>query len=67
VRVSIDGEPAREATLISGDRLSWQGSTFEIVADNAGGVLVELDGVPQPPLGESGRQATIRLPRPPSQ
>jgi Domain of unknown function (DUF4115) len=67
VQVSIDGAAPVEATLMPGDRASWRGSTFEIVVSNAGGVSLDLDGVRQGPLGESGRRVALRLPRHSSQ
>lgn len=66
VQVVIDGGAPVEASLRPGDRVSWQGGSFEIVVGNAGGVSVELDGVRQPPLGESGRRVELRLPRQPA-
>ena len=66
VQVIIDGGAPVEASLRPGDRVSWQGASFDIVVGNAGGVLLELDGVRQPPLGESGRRVELRLPRRPA-
>jgi hypothetical protein len=67
VQVAIDGGAPVEASLRPGDRVSWQGGRFVLVVGNAGGVSLELDGVLQPPLGESGRRVIVRLPRPPGQ
>jgi hypothetical protein len=67
VQVTIDGGQSVEALLRPGERASWRGGRFDIVVGNAGGVTIELDGVIQPPLGDSGQKASLTLPRSPSQ
>lgn len=55
VVVEADGRSPHEALLRPGERVTWTASDqFVLTLGNAGGVRVELNGVPQGPFGASG-------------
>lgn len=55
VVVQVDGESPQEALLRPGERVQWKANAKLLVTlGNAGGVHVELNGVPQGPYGPSG-------------
>lgn len=58
VVVQVDESSPREALLRPGERATWTASDrFVLTLGNAGGVRVELNGVPQGPFGASGQVA----------
>lgn len=64
VRIEVDGGAAREFTLPQGHRYSVRAAqTVTVYTGNAGGLMILLDGEPQPLLGESGqvRRRTFRF------
>jgi cytoskeletal protein RodZ len=59
---TIDGSPAQQYELTSGDVIEWKAEkkvTLEL--SNAGGVDVELNGKPYKPLGPPGKPAYVEL------
>lgn len=55
VRVNADGTSIYEGTLAAGTKKNWQAQkTLEIVAGNAGGVLVAVNGTPPKTIGADG-------------
>jgi len=55
VVVQVDGESPQEALLRPGEKVQWKANAKLLVTlGNAGGVHVELNGVPQGPYGPSG-------------
>jgi cytoskeletal protein RodZ len=66
IQVVADGKNLYEGTLTTGTQKSWQANQqFQVVAGNAGGVLVSLNGEPAKPMGELGavEEATFKAPR----
>ncbi len=58
VVVQVDDSSPHEALLRPGERATWTASDrFVLTLGNAGGVRVELNGVPQGPFGASGEVA----------
>ncbi len=58
VVVQVDDSSPHEALLRPGERATWTASDrFILTLGNAGGVRVELNGVPQGPFGASGQVA----------
>ncbi len=58
VVVQVDDSSPHEALLRPGERATWTASDrFVLTLGNAGGVRVELNGVPQGPFGASGQVA----------
>lgn len=58
VVVQVDESSPHEALLRPGERATWTASNrFVLTLGNAGGVRVELNGVPQGPFGASGEVA----------
>jgi cytoskeleton protein RodZ len=63
VRVVPDGAPASEATLAPGAVRQWRSAgRFRVSLGNAGGVEIELDGQPLPPLGQRGQVVHVTIP-----
>ncbi len=58
VVVQVDNDSPQEALLRPGERVRWKAADkLLLTLGNAGGVRVELNGVPQGPFGPSGRVA----------
>lgn len=64
LKIDIDGSRTREYTFKPGDHLSWRAQkSIRLVVGNAGGVALTLNGEKLPPIGPSGKPATITLPK----
>lgn len=58
VVVQVDGGSPHEALMRPGERIRWKAADrFVLTLGNAGGVRVELNGMPQGPFGPSGKVA----------
>lgn len=56
VRVQVDGQMVLEANLNPGENQRWTPKErFDMRVGNAGGVVLAVNGVDQPPLGVSGQ------------
>lgn len=64
LKIDIDGNRTREYTFKPGDHLSWRAQkSLRLVVGNAGGVSLTLNGEKLPPMGPSGKSATLTLPK----
>jgi len=55
MKVTTDNNPAFEVTLFQGDEVSWEGKKkIELKVGNAGGVKMDVNGLPLKPFGRSG-------------
>jgi len=64
VKVSIDGHKSFQGKIEAGGSKTFQANlVFYVIASDAGGVLLELNGQTLPPLGPPGHSASIRLTR----
>lgn len=64
VKVSIDGHKSFQGKIEAGGSKTFQANlVFYVMASDAGGVLLELNGQTLPPLGPPGHSASIRLTR----
>ncbi len=64
VSVSVDGHKSFRGKIPSGGSRTFQANqVFFVMARDAGGVLLELNGQTLPPLGPPGHSASIRLTR----
>jgi hypothetical protein len=64
VKVSIDGHKSFQGKIPAGGSKTFQAKlVFYVMASDAGGVLLELNGQTLPPLGPTGHSASIRLTR----
>jgi cytoskeleton protein RodZ len=64
VKVSIDGHKSFQGKIPAGGSKTFQANlVFYVTANDAGGVLLELNGQTLPPLGPPGHSASIRLTR----
>jgi len=54
LRVTVDGKTRMEAIYPAGTARTFHGTIADVRAGNAGGVVLEVDGQPTPPLGKAG-------------
>ncbi|ASC69300.1 Cytoskeleton protein RodZ [Halomicronema hongdechloris C2206] len=62
MRVTVDGETIFEGIMGSGEQETWSGDReVKLVAGNAGGIELSLNGSEPMPLGDSGDVTTLTL------
>lgn len=61
VHVAGDGRLLLDAEMHSGETREFTARTFQVSAGNSSAVLLELNGVEMPPLGEPGSPGTMEL------
>jgi len=62
MRVTVDGETTFEGIMGSGEQETWSGDReVKLVAGNAGGIELSLNGSEPMPLGDSGDVMTLTL------
>lgn len=62
VKVTVDGEPAHQALMESGESRSFRGTDrIEVLTGNASAVVLTLNGETLPPLGHPGERKKVVL------
>jgi cytoskeleton protein RodZ len=68
VRIVVDDQPPKEMIIKTGEAREWSAQQgFTVSLGNAGGVTLNLNGQPLPPVGKTGQVVrNLRLPADPS-
>ncbi|NOT56290.1 MAG: DUF4115 domain-containing protein [Deltaproteobacteria bacterium] len=68
LRIVVDDQPPKEMIIKTGEAREWSAQQgFTVSLGNAGGVTLNLNGQPLPPVGKAGQVVrNIRLPADPS-
>jgi hypothetical protein len=65
ISVTVDGVPTFSGILEPGDIRTWTGrQAITLIAGNAGGTLVTVNGVFRGPLGGPGQVVNVTFPAP---